>query len=214
MRGVREPLEKVAHALVHGGARSNAAAELRKVFRGGQLAVDDEVGGLEKDGLVGQIFDAVTAVAKDALLAIDERDVAAAGTGVGKTVIVGDVTGLIAQRAHIDGMLVLRTDHDGQLDLRPARQGEFGFVGVGGRGAQNRGSLTSTDRSGKQKAARRRIFPFKRPNRQQRCACPPRPGRRDERRRRCRSSAGCGPIRRARGSGATSGDTRDEHSGR
>src|SRR5207249_11807343 len=44
----------------------------------GQLALDDQVGGLEEAALLGQLLDRVAAVAEDAALAVDVADLALA----------------------------------------------------------------------------------------------------------------------------------------
>ena len=45
---------------------------------------------------VGKLFDGNPSVAEDALLAVDEGDGAATGTGVRVTRVVGDIAGLVA----------------------------------------------------------------------------------------------------------------------
>jgi len=47
-----------------------------------QLAMEQQVGGLEKRALLGKLLDRIAAVAQDALVAVDERDRAAACRGV------------------------------------------------------------------------------------------------------------------------------------
>jgi hypothetical protein len=54
-----------------------------------KLALDDEVGRLEKAALLGELFDRVAAVAQDPLVAVDERDGAAAAGRIGEGGIVG-----------------------------------------------------------------------------------------------------------------------------
>src|SRR6516162_11293276 len=55
----------------------------------GQFALDDQICGLEVVTLLGQLFDGVATIAKDAFVAIDERDATAARCGVYESRVVG-----------------------------------------------------------------------------------------------------------------------------
>ena len=116
MRGVREALEELPHALVHAGARGDAPAEFGQLLRGRQFAVDDQIRRLEEDRFTGEVLDAVAAVTQDPLFAVDEGDIADARPGVGKPVVERDVARLIPQRADVNGMLVLRADKNGKIN--------------------------------------------------------------------------------------------------
>jgi hypothetical protein len=48
--------------------------ELLALRQRGQLAIDDQVGRLDEIGILGELFDRVAAVAKNACLAVDEGD--------------------------------------------------------------------------------------------------------------------------------------------
>ena len=126
----RKALEQVLHARVNGRVLCEQLGEPLALRRERQLPVDDEVGCLDEGGMLGELFDGIAAVAEDAGLTVDEGDRTLAGTGVSVTLVVGDVTGIVAQVANVHRLFALRTDHDGEAILYVV---EF-ERGVGGHG--------------------------------------------------------------------------------
>ena len=67
----------------------------------GQLALDDQVGGLEVVAVLGQVLDRIAAIAQDALVAVDEGDLAAARGGVGEGRVVGHQAEVVGRRLDV-----------------------------------------------------------------------------------------------------------------
>src|SRR5439155_575970 len=87
---VAEALDELLQVLVHQGVHLDVALPHAEVRGGGQLALDDQVGGLEEAALLGQLLDRVAAVAEDAALAVDVADLALAGGRVEERGVVAD----------------------------------------------------------------------------------------------------------------------------
>jgi hypothetical protein len=80
--GGREALEVVAHVLVEHLVFGEQLGKLGEFGAGRQLAVDQQVGGLDEGAFFREFGDVIAAVAEDALFAVDEGDGALAGAGV------------------------------------------------------------------------------------------------------------------------------------
>ena len=94
----REALEMELHVLVQQLVLGQQIRKTPQLGAVGQLAHDDQVGHLDEGGFLRQFLDGNAAVAQDALLAVDERDLAATRAGVAVAVVQRDVAGLVAQR--------------------------------------------------------------------------------------------------------------------
>ena len=92
---------------------ANRGGEALEFFAIRESSQDQEIGDLEEAAVVGKFFDGDPSVAEDALLAVDEGDGAATGTGVRVTRVVSDVAGLVAQARDVDRVFPL-----GSLDNR------------------------------------------------------------------------------------------------
>ena len=68
---------------------------------GGQLAVDQQVAGLDERRVLGQLVDRVAAVAQDAGVTVDVGDRRRARRGVGETRVEGDEIGGRQQLADV-----------------------------------------------------------------------------------------------------------------
>ncbi len=88
-----------------------------ELIPGRQLAVDQQIAHLEERAVLGQLFDGEAAIAEDALLAIDEGDLALAAAGVAVARVHGDETGFTAELLAIDGAFAFGALNDVELDL-------------------------------------------------------------------------------------------------
>ena len=74
MRVAAEALEEPAHLLVHHRVMDHAIVEIRLLPGGRQFAVKQQVTGLEKIAVLGQIVDRVAAIEQHALVTVDIGD--------------------------------------------------------------------------------------------------------------------------------------------
>ena len=93
----------------------------------GRSAVHEQVGRLGEEGLFGQILDGDAPVAQDTLVAVDEGDVALAGTRIAVARVQGDIAGVVAQGGDVDGLFTLGSQDDGIL-VGLAFQDDFRFL--------------------------------------------------------------------------------------
>ena len=66
-----------------------AVHPLLQLGRGGQLAVEQEVGDLQEGAILGQLLDGISAIAQDTFVAVDEGDGALARRRIQEGRIVG-----------------------------------------------------------------------------------------------------------------------------
>src|ERR1051325_5431980 len=100
MAGRRVAVEEVLHVLVNERVTRQRGRERGALRLGRQLAVDQQVAGLDEVALLGELFDRIAAVAQDALLTVEVRDGARRGAGVHVPAVERDVPGLPTQRAN------------------------------------------------------------------------------------------------------------------
>ncbi len=86
---VGEALHELLDVLVHHGVHGDLVGPRLQLVGGGQLAEQQQVGGLEEVALLGQLLDRVAPVHQDALVAVDVGDLAAARRGVHERRVVG-----------------------------------------------------------------------------------------------------------------------------
>ena len=79
MRVVAEAAVELDQRLVHERVPPDLALEARLLARVGQLAVEEQEGGVEEVAARGHFFDRVAAVQEDPLGAVDEGDGRGAG---------------------------------------------------------------------------------------------------------------------------------------
>ena len=72
----RKPVEEAVHLLVHHGVARDAVVEIGLLRRGRQLAVEQQVAGLEEVAVLGELLDRIAAIEQDALVAVDIGDLA------------------------------------------------------------------------------------------------------------------------------------------
>ncbi len=107
--GRRIALEELLHVFVEHAVVGQPVVELGELVGGRQLAVEQQVADLGKGRMLGDLLDRVTAVAQDALFAVDEGDRALAAAGVAVAVVERDRGRLRAQAGNVDADLVLRS---------------------------------------------------------------------------------------------------------
>ena len=74
MRVAAEALEEPRHLLVHHGVARDAIVEIGLLRGGRQLAVEQQVAGLEEVAVLGELLDRIAAIEQHALVAVDIGD--------------------------------------------------------------------------------------------------------------------------------------------
>ncbi len=92
---VGEALHELLDVLVHHRVHGDVVGPLLELPLVGQLAEEDEVGGLEIGAALGELFDRIAAVEQDALVAVDVGDATAARRGVHERGVVGHQSGVV-----------------------------------------------------------------------------------------------------------------------
>ncbi len=110
-RGVEFPEVLVEHGVV-----VDRIGEVVELVGVGQVAVHQQVRDLKKIRFFGEFLDGDAAIAKDALLAVDECDRALAGTGIRVAGIQGDAAGFRSKPTDIDGAFAFAARDHGKLD--------------------------------------------------------------------------------------------------
>ena len=90
------------HLLMHHGVVQHAVNELLFLRRVGQFALQQQIAGLEKIAIGGELLDRITAVQQFALVAINKRDRGIARCCRQKAGVVGEHAGLRVQLADVD----------------------------------------------------------------------------------------------------------------
>ena len=102
MRVAPETLEEPAHLLVHHGVARDAVVEVGLLRGGRQLAIEQQVAGLQEIAVLGELLDRVAAIEQDALVAVDIGDLRFAACGRGKAGVVGEHARLGVELADVD----------------------------------------------------------------------------------------------------------------
>ena len=121
----RVRLEELLHVLVDQRVPPQPGAEVLELLFVGQLAVDQQVADLDEGRLLRELLDGVAAVAEDPLLAVDEGDRAAAGTGVAVARVQCDRAGQAPEGVALDRHFALGADDYGEFVLL-VLVGQFG----------------------------------------------------------------------------------------
>ena len=101
MRVVAEPLEKLDQVRVDVCVDAHLVLPGRQLGAGGQLALEQEIRGLEEARLLGQLLDRVAAIAEDPRVAVDVRDRASAVRGVEERRVVRGEAAVSLDRADL-----------------------------------------------------------------------------------------------------------------
>jgi hypothetical protein len=99
---------KLLHVLVQQRVQRHLTPKLLQLFEARPLAVNQEVADFSEASALGHFLDRVAAIAQDALLAVDERDRALAGSGITVTRVERNKAGLLAKIADVYCALALR----------------------------------------------------------------------------------------------------------
>ncbi len=116
VRGGRKTVEEMPHVLVEHLVFREQVGKIDELGAAGQVAVDQQVGGLDEGAFGGQLGDVVAAVAQDALLAVDEGDGALAGAGIAIAGVKCDAARLIAQGGDVDAHFTFGSDDGRETD--------------------------------------------------------------------------------------------------
>ncbi len=102
MRVAPEALVEPAHLLVHHGVAGDTIVEVGLLRGGRQLAVEQEIAGLQEVAVLGQLLDRIAAIEQDAFVAVDIGDLGLAAARRGVAGIVGEHPGLGVELADVD----------------------------------------------------------------------------------------------------------------
>src|SRR6202521_36623 len=94
---VVEAVEKFLDALVNEGVVRDVVGPLFELRGGGEIAVEEQVGGVGVGAFFGGVFDGIAAIAEDAGVAVNEGDAADAGSSV-------VVSGVVTHHAEFGGV--------------------------------------------------------------------------------------------------------------
>ncbi len=119
-----ESAHELVDLLMHHGVVGHMVREVLVLLGGGQLAMEDQVGHLEEVALGGQVLDRVAPVQQDALVAVDEGDLGAAGGRGGEARVVGEHARLGVEPADVDDVGAQAAAEHRQLGVTvvPARE--------------------------------------------------------------------------------------------
>ncbi len=115
-----EALEEAGHLLMDHRVMRHAVVEIFLLRLGRQFAVQQQVAGLEKVTLLGELFDRIAAVKKNAGVAVDVGDLGVAASGGGKAGIVSEHPGLGVELTDVDDVRADRAAQDGKSTVFPS----------------------------------------------------------------------------------------------
>ena len=102
MRVAAEPLEKPRHLLMHHRVARDAIIKVRLLRDGGQFAIEQEIAGLQKIAVLGDLLNGIAAIQQDAGVAVNVGDFRFRAGGRGKAGIIGEHAALRVELADID----------------------------------------------------------------------------------------------------------------
>ena len=110
-------LELVRHRLVQQFVQRQPPAEPIQFVLLRQSAEDQQPSSLDEVGVFGELFDGNAAIAKQALLLIDESNGTLADGRIGQRRVIGGQSGGIAKLGNIHGPIALSPHNDGKFNL-------------------------------------------------------------------------------------------------
>src|SRR4029079_17018922 len=108
--------------LVHHGVLDDAVVERKILLARRQFAVKQQIAGLDKAAVFGELIDRVAAIEQDALVAVDESDLRFAARRGRKARIVSEAPGVLVKRIDVDHVGAQRALADRQFILRAVDQ--------------------------------------------------------------------------------------------
>src|SRR4029077_10894639 len=97
-----ESLEKPRHLLVNHGVVDHAVIEILFLRGGRQLPVEQQVTGLKKVAVLGELLDGIAAIFQDARVAVDIGNLRLAARGGGETGVIREHAGLCVELSDVD----------------------------------------------------------------------------------------------------------------
>src|SRR3972149_9499204 len=98
---ILKALHELLDVLVDVGVVGDVVGPLVKLVAGGQLTEENEIRRLQEVGALGQLLDGVAAVLEDTAFAVDVRDGAAAGSGIGECRVIHHQPKVILRHLHL-----------------------------------------------------------------------------------------------------------------
>ena len=130
MRVIVETIDKPQQALVHHRVMAYGINEVVELLLIGQLGVKQQIGNLQETAIGGKLVHRVTAIQQNAFLAIDEGNLALAGSGRHKTRVKSKNACLFVQRSDTDDIRTDGSRSDRQLQAVLADAGSTQPVAV------------------------------------------------------------------------------------
>ena len=150
MRVAAETVEETVHLVVHHGVAGDTIVEVGLLRGGRQLAIQEQVAGLEEIAVLGELVDRITPVKEHALVAVNVGDLQFRARGRGEARVIGEHARLGVELADVDDRRADRAFADRQFDGffthgeggggRGWRLDGFVALGKGGGGRRHRAS--------------------------------------------------------------------------
>ena len=99
--------EEVAHAFINESLAPDGLFKAVEFGGGWQVAVQDEEGGFQEGRVLGKLFNGVSAVAQNAVVAVDVGDLGFARSGVDESGVKHDVAGAPEQTSYVIASLTI-----------------------------------------------------------------------------------------------------------
>ena len=136
VRVAPEALEEPHHLLVHHGVARDAVIEIGFLRGRRQLAVQQQVAGLQEIAVLGQLLDRIAAIEQHALVAVDVGDLRLAACRGGKAGVVGEQAALAIELGNVDHRRTDGAGVDREIPVLVAdrERAGLGLVGLGVHG--------------------------------------------------------------------------------
>jgi hypothetical protein len=122
MRVTPEPGVEARHLLMHHGVPGDAGGEVLELRDGRELAVEQEISGLEEGAVLCKLIDRIAAIKQDAFVAVDKRDLRLATRRGGEAGIEGEMLRVLIKRGDVDHVGAQRALADRQVEPRAVDQ--------------------------------------------------------------------------------------------
>ncbi len=122
MRVTPEAGVEPGHLLMHHGVHGDAMGEILVLRFRRQLAIEQQVAGLEEGAVLGELVDRIAAIEQDALVTVDEGDLRLAARRRGEAGVVSEAAGILIERVDVDHIGPKRALADRQIVSRAVDQ--------------------------------------------------------------------------------------------